>query len=56
MFDLPTAKFDVTLSLGRGPSGSLEGIFEYDASLFAEGTVCSWAEQFNRLIAGVIRG
>ncbi|MFM9161975.1 MAG: non-ribosomal peptide synthetase, partial [Methylocystis sp.] len=53
---LPTAKFDVTLSLGRGPSGSLEGIFEYDASLFTEATVCSWAAQFNRLIAGAIEG
>lgn len=31
---LPNAKFDVTLSLGRGAEGSLQGVFEYDASLF----------------------
>ncbi|NBS35702.1 MAG: hypothetical protein EBS82_07760, partial [Methylocystaceae bacterium] len=51
---LPTAKFDVTLSLGRGPSGSLEGIFEYDASLFTEATVCSWANQFSRLLVAAV--
>ncbi|MFM9154464.1 MAG: condensation domain-containing protein, partial [Methylocystis sp.] len=51
---LPTAKFDVTLSLGRGPSGSLEGIFEYDASLFSERTVRSWVAQFGRLVTALI--
>ncbi|MFM9162004.1 MAG: AMP-binding protein, partial [Methylocystis sp.] len=51
---LPTSKFDVTLSLGRGPSGSLEGIFEYDASLFSERTVRSWVAQFGRLVTALI--
>ncbi|NBT97455.1 MAG: non-ribosomal peptide synthetase, partial [Methylocystaceae bacterium] len=51
---LPTAKFDVTLSLGRKSDGSLEGAFEYDASLFSERTVCSWCEQFTRLLAGAV--
>ncbi|NBO09741.1 MAG: non-ribosomal peptide synthetase, partial [Actinobacteria bacterium] len=47
---LPTSKFDVTLSLGRQADGSLAGIFEYDASLFAERTVRSWSDQFSRLL------
>ncbi|NBS35746.1 MAG: hypothetical protein EBS82_07990, partial [Methylocystaceae bacterium] len=50
---LPTAKFDVTLSLGRKSDDSLEGIFEYDASLYSERTVQSWIDQFTRLLAGV---
>ncbi|NBS35647.1 MAG: hypothetical protein EBS82_07450, partial [Methylocystaceae bacterium] len=53
---LPKAKFDVTLSLGRKSDGSLEGIFEYDASLFAEQTVYSWVDQFTRLVVGVLEG
>ncbi|MFM8607464.1 MAG: condensation domain-containing protein, partial [Hyphomicrobiales bacterium] len=51
---LPTAKFDVTLSLGRQADGSLAGVFEYDASLFSEETVQSWGEQFSRLLAGCV--
>jgi non-ribosomal peptide synthetase component F len=51
---LPNAKFDVTLSLGRGAEGSLQGVFEYDASLFSECTVQSWVAQFTRLVMGVI--
>ncbi|NDB69408.1 MAG: non-ribosomal peptide synthetase, partial [Methylocystaceae bacterium] len=27
---------------------------EYDASLFSERTVCSWVEQFTRLVAGIL--
>ncbi|NBT22899.1 MAG: KR domain-containing protein, partial [Methylocystaceae bacterium] len=51
---LPTAKFDVTLLLGRKSDGSLEGIFEYDASLYSERTICSWVDQFARLLAGAV--
>ncbi|NBO09418.1 MAG: amino acid adenylation domain-containing protein, partial [Actinobacteria bacterium] len=51
---LPTAKFDVTLSLGRKGDGSLEGIFEYDASLFTERTVQSWIAQFSRLLVAAV--
>ncbi|NDB69357.1 MAG: non-ribosomal peptide synthetase, partial [Methylocystaceae bacterium] len=51
---LPSAKFDVTLSLGRGGDGALQGVFEYDASLFSERTVCSWVDQLGLLIAGMV--
>ncbi|NBV78220.1 hypothetical protein EBR66_08740, partial [bacterium] len=51
---LPKAKFDVTLSLGRNLDGSLAGSFEYDASLYSERTVRSWVDQFTRLLTGVL--
>ncbi|MFM8858754.1 MAG: non-ribosomal peptide synthetase, partial [Methylocystis sp.] len=51
---LPKAKFDVTLSLGRNLDGSLAGSFEYDASLYSERTVRSWVDQFTRLLTGIL--
>ena len=51
---LPTAKFDLTLSLGPTPAGGLAGGFEYDADLFDAGSVARWARGFELLIEGLV--
>ncbi len=47
---LPTAKFDLTLHLGKKPDGTLSGDFEYDASLFEQTSVAGWASCFVTLV------
>ncbi|NBT23003.1 MAG: hypothetical protein EBT10_06750, partial [Methylocystaceae bacterium] len=46
---LHESKFDVTLYLTPQTNGSISGLLEYDASLFAERTASSWICQFERL-------
>jgi non-ribosomal peptide synthetase component F len=50
---LPRAKLDLNLALSVSASGALEGMFEYDADLFAESSVAVWREAFERLLAGL---
>ncbi|MCX7221831.1 MAG: condensation domain-containing protein, partial [Burkholderiales bacterium] len=50
---LPRAKLDLNLALSVSASGALEGMFEYDADLFAESSVEVWREAFERLLAGL---
>ncbi|MBZ1351825.1 non-ribosomal peptide synthetase, partial [Alcaligenaceae bacterium LF4-65] len=50
---LPRAKLDLNLALSVSASGALEGMFEYDADLFAESSVEIWREAFERLVQGL---
>ena len=47
---LDHTKFDLTLSLGPMPDGSIRGMVEYDASLFSETRVAQWMTWFLRLL------
>lgn len=47
---LPTAKFDLTLHMGKKPDGTLSGDFEYDASLFEHTSVAGWVSCFATLV------
>ncbi|HLL55670.1 MAG TPA: condensation domain-containing protein, partial [Myxococcaceae bacterium] len=48
------AKYDVTLELGPGAAGALEGMLEYDAELFAAETAERLARHFRVLLAGLV--
>ncbi|MCC6606147.1 MAG: non-ribosomal peptide synthase/polyketide synthase [Anaerolineae bacterium] len=48
-----TAKFDITLFLEEHTYG-LEGKFEYNTDLFDRETIARLAEQFNRLLGGIV--
>ncbi|MFD9356168.1 amino acid adenylation domain-containing protein [Streptomyces sp. NPDC060031] len=48
-----TAKFDLTLSLGRRADGSLNGLFEYATALFDRATVERMAGHYLSLLRGV---
>ncbi len=49
-----TAKFDLTLSLGRRADGSLRGVFEYATALFDRETVERMAGHYLRLLRGAL--
>ena len=44
--ELDHTKFDLTLSLGPMPDGSIQGIVEYDASLFTTSRIQQWMVWF----------
>jgi len=48
--ELDHTKFDLTLSLGPMPDGSVKGMVEYDASLFSESRVEQWMTWFLRIL------
>ncbi|QMU71796.1 non-ribosomal peptide synthetase [Streptacidiphilus sp. P02-A3a] len=50
-----TAKFDLTLSLGRRADGSLHGLFEYATALFDRATVERMAGHYLSLLRSVTR-
>ena len=50
---LPSAKFDLTLSLSPAPDGSIMGGFEYDADLFHGETIARWAGYLVALLEGL---
>ncbi|GAB2714348.1 non-ribosomal peptide synthetase [Kitasatospora kifunensis] len=49
-----TAKFDLTLSLGRRADGSLRGLFEYATALFDRATVERLAGHYLRLLRSAV--
>ncbi|WP_095989705.1 non-ribosomal peptide synthetase [Cystobacter fuscus] len=49
------AKFDLSLFFEEEAEGGLRGVFDYDASLFEEGTVARWASELVALLGAVAR-
>ncbi|MFY0579907.1 alpha/beta fold hydrolase [Cystobacter fuscus] len=49
------AKFDLSLFFEEEAEGGLRGVFDYDASLFEEGTVARWASELVALLEAVAR-
>ncbi len=54
-FDTGTAKFDLTLNLGRGPRG-LAGHFEYSSDLFDRTTIARLAGSWQTLVRALASG
>ena len=52
---LPTIKFDLLLFIGPNANGELAGIFEYDASLFDEQSIFSWAQGFEQFMRHLVQ-
>ena len=52
--DGETAKFDLTLSLGEGPTG-LSGVWEYDRDLFDAATIARLSGHFETLLVGALQ-
>ena len=51
---LEHAKFDLNLGISLTPEGHLAGAFEYDADLFNESTVRTWASAFSTILEGLV--
>jgi amino acid adenylation domain-containing protein len=49
----PTAKFDLTLSMGAA-GGRLGGLFEYNTDLFDAGTIDKLSRHFQNLLAAIV--
>ena len=50
------AKYDLLLDLTPVGDGSIEGVIEYDASLFLAGTIIGWGAAFENLLRGMASG